>query len=48
MISLIKSEWAEAKSTGSEFIFVLFWGFTFLAWGGLIAAGPLIVLSNLK
>ena len=48
MIDQIKSDWQRAKRTGQEPLFVVFLGFTGLAWSGLAAAVPLIVLECLK
>ena len=45
MIAQIKSEWRQASRTGSEVWFFAFWGLSFLAWGCLAAAVPLLVLN---
>lgn len=44
----IESDWRRASRTGEQAGFFVFWGFTLLAWGGLAAAVPLIVLECLK
>ena len=48
MIDQIKSDWQRAKRTGQEPLFVVFWGFSFLAWVCLVAAVPLLLLECLK